>query len=165
MIIQELLQTHSCRLRTLQATVAPRQPPVARTHTAAPMAPPPSPGASVEEKINFLHQQLDSIGLESTILSGLVLLGSSPNQRLQGGVLAVCTSMQSSTQVAHASHELETYTSYRAAVLANGSTLLFCPKNAAHRNMVGSALAFRCCKGLADGTATEKVCNLRTSNS
>jgi hypothetical protein len=61
------------------------------SHTAAPPAAPPAPAASVEEKIEFLHQQLDSIGLESTILSGLVLLGSSQHQRLQGGVLDAST--------------------------------------------------------------------------
>jgi hypothetical protein len=58
------------------------------THTAAPLPPPPALAASEEEKIDFLHQQLDSIGTESAILSGLVLLGSSQHQRLQGGALS-----------------------------------------------------------------------------
>jgi hypothetical protein len=80
----------------LQAPLTQRQYPAAKqlvvdtfdlSHTAATLAPPPVPAASVEEKMEFLHQQLDSIGLEKAILSGLVLLGSSQHQRLQGGGL------------------------------------------------------------------------------
>jgi hypothetical protein len=83
----------------LQAPVAARQHPAAKTlivdtfdmsRTAAPLSPPSALAASEEEKMEFLHQQLDSIGLESAILSGLVLLGSSQHQRLQGGVHSAC---------------------------------------------------------------------------
>ena len=53
---------------------------------AAPMSP-PAVGAPVEDHMDFLHQQLDSIGTETPILNGLLLLGSSGHQRLQGGTL------------------------------------------------------------------------------
>jgi hypothetical protein len=55
------------------------------SHTAAEMPPPPSAQASVEERIEFLNQQLDSIGMEKPVLNGLQLLGSGRNQRLLGG--------------------------------------------------------------------------------
>jgi hypothetical protein len=83
----------------LQAPVAARQHPAAKTlvvdtfdlsHTAEPLGPPPELAASVDEKIEFLHQQLNSIGPDSAILSGLVLLGSSQHQRLQGGAISEC---------------------------------------------------------------------------
>jgi hypothetical protein len=83
----------------LQAPVRACQHPAAKTlivdtfdlsHTAAPLGPPPEMAASVEEKIEFLHQQLNSIGPESAVISGLVLLGSSQHQRLQGGALPEC---------------------------------------------------------------------------
>jgi hypothetical protein len=51
--------------------------------------------------MEFLHQQLNSIGPESPVLSGLLLLGSSQNQRLQGGVLSVCIRVQKSTDAAY----------------------------------------------------------------
>jgi hypothetical protein len=53
--------------------------------TAAELRPPPDINASVEEKVEFLYKQLDSIGLERAILCGLLLLGSGRNQRIQGG--------------------------------------------------------------------------------
>jgi hypothetical protein len=83
----------------LQAPVGARQHPAAKTiivdtfdlsHTAAPLGPPPEIAAGVEEKIEFLHQQLNSIGPESAVISGLVLLGSSQHQRLQGGASSEC---------------------------------------------------------------------------
>ena len=37
--------------------------------------------------MDFLHQQLDCIGLEMPILNGVLLLGSGTHQRLQGGAL------------------------------------------------------------------------------
>ena len=49
--------------------------------------PPPAAGSPVEDHMDFLHQQLDSIGMERPMLNGLLLLGSSGNQRLQGGAL------------------------------------------------------------------------------
>jgi hypothetical protein len=74
------------------ALLAPPPVPVVDTfdlpHTAALLASPPLPAASEEEKLEFLHQQLDSIGSEKAILSGLVLLGSSQHQRIQGGALS-----------------------------------------------------------------------------
>jgi hypothetical protein len=60
------------------------------SHTALEMPPPPSAHASVEERIDFLNQQLDSIGMEKAILNGLHLLGNGRNQRLQGGEQLVC---------------------------------------------------------------------------
>jgi hypothetical protein len=105
---REYSARHLCRLTdtTLQAPVAARQHPAVKTlivdtfdlsRTAAPLAPPPALAASVEEKMDFLHQQLDSIGPESSILSGLVLLGSSQNQRLQGGAISACIRVEKST--------------------------------------------------------------------
>ena len=46
---------------------------------------PPAEAASVDERIDFLHQQLDSIGGDADVLNGLVLLGSGTHERLQGG--------------------------------------------------------------------------------
>ena len=48
---------------------------------------PPAAEAPVEDHMDFLQQQLDSIGMERPILNGLLLLGSSGYQRLQGGTL------------------------------------------------------------------------------
>jgi hypothetical protein len=55
------------------------------SHTAAELRPPPDINASVEDRMEFLHKQLDSIGMERAILCGLLLLGSSRTQRIQGG--------------------------------------------------------------------------------
>ena len=55
-------------------------------HTAAPLLPPPSCNAPLTHRVDFLQQQLDSIGTDTPILDGLVLLGSGYNERLQGGV-------------------------------------------------------------------------------
>ena len=56
-------------------------------NTAAAPMPPPAVGAPVEDHMDFLQHQLDSIGMERPILNGLLLLGSSGHQRLQGGAL------------------------------------------------------------------------------
>jgi hypothetical protein len=55
------------------------------THTAAELRPPPGQHASLDERMDFLQQQLDSIGMGRAILSGLLLLGGGSNQRIQGG--------------------------------------------------------------------------------
>jgi hypothetical protein len=60
------------------------------SHTATVLRPPPAADAPAEEKMEFLQQQLDSIGMERPILNGLLLLGSGVKERLQGGVLP-CT--------------------------------------------------------------------------
>ena len=57
------------------------------SHTAASLMPPPASDAPAQVHMDFLHQQLDSIGVERPILDGLLLLGSGTHQRLQGGVL------------------------------------------------------------------------------
>jgi hypothetical protein len=58
------------------------------TYTAVQLRPPSSPQTDLEGRMEFVQQQLDSIGTEKTILSGLRLLGSGRNQRLQGGALS-----------------------------------------------------------------------------
>ena len=61
------------------------------TNMAGPLMPPPGAKASVDDWIDFLHQQLNIIGTERPILDGLFLLGAGGNQRLQGGVkLEIC---------------------------------------------------------------------------
>lgn len=55
------------------------------THTVAPLLPPPGPGASLDDKVDFLQQQLDSFGLDMPIFDDLLSLGSSPTERRQGG--------------------------------------------------------------------------------
>jgi hypothetical protein len=57
------------------------------SHTEAVLRPPPAADAPAEERMEFLQQQLDSIGMERAILNGLQLLGSGVKERLQGGVL------------------------------------------------------------------------------
>jgi hypothetical protein len=57
------------------------------SYTAAELRP-PDRNASVEERMEFLHRQLDSIGTERAILSGLLLLGSGRTERLQGGLVS-----------------------------------------------------------------------------
>lgn len=52
--------------------------------------PPPPPGAPVDQHMEFLHQQLDSLGSDRPLLDGLVLLGDGDNERLQGGAVAAC---------------------------------------------------------------------------
>jgi hypothetical protein len=51
------------------------------------LRPRPHAKASIAEKIQFLHQQLDSMGKDAEILPGLILLGIGGKERLQGGVL------------------------------------------------------------------------------
>lgn len=55
------------------------------SQTAAALLEPPTADATREDSIDFLHQQLDSIGAQRDILEGLVLLGSGSHERLQGG--------------------------------------------------------------------------------
>jgi hypothetical protein len=55
------------------------------SHTAAELRQPPDLNSPEEERMEFLHQQLDSIGMERAISSGLLLLGSGRTQRIQGG--------------------------------------------------------------------------------
>jgi hypothetical protein len=66
------------------------------TYTAVELRPPTTPQTDLEGRMEFIQQQLDSIGTEKTILNGLQLLGNGRNQRLQGGALsasmpALCT--------------------------------------------------------------------------
>lgn len=53
-------------------------------HTVATQLPPPPLDAPAEQHMEFLHQQLDSMGLEKPLLEGLVLLGDGDNEQLQG---------------------------------------------------------------------------------
>ena len=55
--------------------------------TAATLLSPPAQNSPIDQKMDFLQQQLDSIGTETPILDGLVLLGKGDNDRLQGGML------------------------------------------------------------------------------
>jgi hypothetical protein len=57
------------------------------TNSSTVLPAPPPRHATVEQKMEFLQQQLDSIGRERPILSGLLLLGSGVKDRLQGGAL------------------------------------------------------------------------------
>ena len=85
---------HACTTATMVTptaevplTARPRAPAVDTfdlTHSMAPL-PPPGTGASVDAKMDFLHQQLDSFGLDTEVLGGLVLLGNGVQERLQGG--------------------------------------------------------------------------------
>ena len=57
-----------------------------------PTLPLPSEGASKADIMSFVHNQLDRIEASldprhSEVLDGLVLLGSGPRERLQGGAL------------------------------------------------------------------------------
>lgn len=81
----------ACGADTVDATIA--KPPVdtfdlSYSDCGALLAP-PARNASIEDKMDFLHQQLDSIGTEREILNGLVSLGSGGHDRLQGGVVFV----------------------------------------------------------------------------
>ena len=53
--------------------------------TVVPLPHPPPDNAKIEDKMDFLHRQLDEIGSNRTILNGLTLLGCGGHQRLQGG--------------------------------------------------------------------------------
>ena len=57
------------------------------SHTVATQMAPPAVGAPVEDLLEFLQQQLNAVGMETPILDGLLLLGSSGHQRLQGGTV------------------------------------------------------------------------------
>jgi hypothetical protein len=57
------------------------------SQTDASLLPPPGANASISVKMDFLHQQLDGMGMEAEILPGLLLLGNGNDERLQGGVL------------------------------------------------------------------------------
>lgn len=47
---------------------------------------PPKPGASTEDRLDFIQHQLDGFGTVMEILEGLRLVGLGPSCRLQGGV-------------------------------------------------------------------------------
>jgi hypothetical protein len=53
---------------------------------------PPAPAANAftSERIDFMHQQLDNLGVEAEALPGLVLLGNGIEERLQGGAVSYC---------------------------------------------------------------------------
>ena len=53
--------------------------------TEMPTLTPPSDGAPVEQKKDFVHYQLDLIGTETSLLGGLHQLGDGCHERLQGG--------------------------------------------------------------------------------
>lgn len=57
------------------------------THTVQVVELLPKPGdkASLDEKFDFLHQQLDSFGRDLPVFDDLVLLGGSSSERMQGG--------------------------------------------------------------------------------
>jgi hypothetical protein len=57
------------------------------SHTGVSLLPVPAVDASISAKIDFMHQQLDSLGAEAEALPGLVLLGSGVEERLQGGAV------------------------------------------------------------------------------
>ena len=60
-------------------------------HTAVSVLPPPAGNASLEDKMEFIRQQLDDIGLEKPVLNGLLLLGNGVKERIQGGVRCLHT--------------------------------------------------------------------------
>jgi hypothetical protein len=51
------------------------------------LLPPPAANASSSRKLDFVHQQLDSMGRDAEILPGLLLLGGANDERMQGGAL------------------------------------------------------------------------------
>lgn len=55
------------------------------SETAPILLQPPSPKASLEKKMDFLQQQLDSFGIDKPALPDLVFLGNGERERLQGG--------------------------------------------------------------------------------
>ena len=57
------------------------------TAAGAPLRP-PAADAEADEKMDFIHEQLDSLGQETPVLNGLVLLGNGENDRIQGGMHA-----------------------------------------------------------------------------
>lgn len=56
------------------------------TRTAAPVLDPPAADSSLDAKMDFLQQQLDSFGTDQIALRDLVLLGRGHKERLQGGM-------------------------------------------------------------------------------
>jgi hypothetical protein len=57
------------------------------SHTGASLLPVPAADASISQRLDFMHQQLDSLGMEVEALPGLVLLGSGVEERFQGGAV------------------------------------------------------------------------------
>lgn len=55
------------------------------------LLPPPARNASVDEKVDFLQQQLDSFSNNTPIFADLMSLGDSGSERRRGGV--PCLSM------------------------------------------------------------------------
>lgn len=47
---------------------------------------PPGADATLEERMDFMHQQLDSFGTSQVAFDGLVFLGSGERDRIQGGI-------------------------------------------------------------------------------
>jgi hypothetical protein len=58
------------------------------SHTGISLLPAPAANASTSTRIDFMHQQLDSLGVEAEALPGLILMGSGVQERLQGGAVS-----------------------------------------------------------------------------
>lgn len=53
--------------------------------TVATLLPPPKDDATADDKMDFLHQQLDSVGTDKPAINDLVMMGCGDRERIQGG--------------------------------------------------------------------------------
>lgn len=89
--------------------------------------PPPADSAALVDKMDFLHQQLDSFGRDLPVLGSLLLLGSGDNQRRQGGMRFA------------SDHQYNTYF-YSLATMRNGYATYLTRNSAARRFLHGNKL-------------------------
>lgn len=72
------------------------------TRTDVSLLPPPGPDASIDEKMDFLQQQLDSYGTKTPIFDDLLSLGSAETERRQGGQAVVQMAVRDGTMEQYA---------------------------------------------------------------
>lgn len=68
------------------------------TSYVASLLAPPGAAATADQKIDFVHQQLDSFDHVTPIFDDLVLLGGGSSNRRQGGAHLVCGSLCTDTK-------------------------------------------------------------------
>lgn len=60
------------------------------TQTVPDFLPPPGPNASADDRMEFIHQQLDGFGGDTPMFDDLLPLGCGASERMQGGRILCC---------------------------------------------------------------------------
>ena len=101
-------------------------------HTVVPLPHAPPENAPIEYKMDFLHRQLDEIGMDHAILNGLVLLGGGGHQRLQGGAYRISKHARSIEEISNCGssrvREISWYTVSALLLDDSVASAVFTPK-------------------------------------